>query len=508
MTLGAGGDAVSLTGDSAVTLSDAANFAVDAISNDSGQAAITLTLNNGDESVHTLTAGTTSLATASGQSLIVAGTANFNPGLLSDNGFSNLQLIKNGGPGELILDQSNSEAGGLDGALLRVVSGTLSIVGGGGDLSPIATLGQGPQSAGLLIDGAAGKLRLGSTGALATTFANSVLANESGTLEHTSAGTDILGGSLTVATGKSLTANIVAGGLNVNGVLNGPALVKTGGGTLKFTGPSTVNALNVSGGRLEFSGPLQGLSAFPTIAAGATLALTSAATTNPLPGSSITLGPGTGTVELVPGALGAANVPINLNGGTLGLASASPLGYTVTASGSSEVNVAGANSQLAALTFAPSATLTKSGGQLTLSSLILNGAGDYKLSVTGSPLQLSAVTGPATASLTKTGAGTLILSGAQPYATLNALAGVTNVNAAFTEGTATVNANAAVNFSTSQTLAALNIGAGGVVTLNASSAVAEFGAGVVESAVVPEPGTLGLLVLGALGVLARPWRRL
>jgi len=95
-----------------------------------------------------------------------------------------------------------------------------------------------------------------------------------------------------------------------------------------------------------------------------------------------------------------------------------------------------------------------------------------------------------TGTVTNAGSGTLNLDGAQGYQILNADAGITNVNGSFTSGTATVNANATVNFGASQKLAALNIG-GSLSSLQSAPAV------------VPEPGSMGLLVLGALGALTR-----
>jgi hypothetical protein len=63
-----------------------------------------------------------------------------------------------------------------------------------------------------------------------------------------------------------------------------------------------------------------------------------------------------------------------------------------------------------------------------------------------------------------------------------------------------LNANASTNIGVSQTLAALNIGAGATVVLGASPSPEESPAAV---AAVPEPATVGLLLVGALGILAR-----
>jgi hypothetical protein len=118
--------------------------------------------------------------------------------------------------------------------------------------------------------------------------------------------------------------------------------------------------------------------------------------------------------------------------------------------------------------------------------------------------------------LTKTGNGTLA------------------VNAALGAGTSTFNASAGTtSFGVSQTLAALNIGAGATVVLAdavpapalaggddtpaaivglgdpaAIDAIDSIGAAssfgdATQVAAVPEPGTFGLLALGALGILAR-----
>ena len=106
------------------------------------------------------------------------------------------------------------------------------------------------------------------------------------------------------------------------------------------------------------------------------------------------------------------------------------------------------------------------------------------LTVAGSVVGASAV-------VTKTGAGTLNLNGDQKYGTLTTSGGTTNIAGAFTPGTATVNANAATNFSTNQTLAALNVGAGAVVTFGPTPPPFAFGA------VVPEPSSAALAALGA-----------
>jgi hypothetical protein len=70
--------------------------------------------------------------------------------------------------------------------------------------------------------------------------------------------------------------------------------------------------------------------------------------------------------------------------------------------------------------------------------------------------------------------------------------------------------------SVSQTLASLTIGAGATVTFTSGTAsfsagtsgkAAGYGSDPVSGGLVPEPGTTGLLLAGALGLLARRNRR-
>ena len=158
-------------------------------------------------------------------------------------------------------------------------------------------------------------------------------------------------------------------------------------------------------------------------------------------------------------------------------------------------------------------TVTNPGVGYTTSSFTLVGGGFGNTGAVGGTATLAANT---SGTLTKVGNGTLTLTGTQGYNALTTSAGTTNVNTSFTGGTATVNANATTNFNASQTLGALNIGAGAVVTFGSGVPFAAVGADGKDSSpsfasggsvIVPEPGSLALLIVGALGVLGRRRRQ-
>jgi len=215
-----------------------------------------------------------------------------------------------------------------------------------------------------------------------------------------------------------------------------------------------------------------------------------------------------GNVRLTPSVDTAWNVASLIFNNTAGAFTVTgPQGVTVGAGGIVN-NDADTQTLSAALTLSASQDFIAASGDLSFAGVNL---GAHALTVSGAhDIALGAVSGAGT--ISKTGAGTLNLTGSQNYAVLTTSAGTTNVNGSFTGGTTTVNAHATTNFNASQTLAALNIGAGALVTLGAqptpfaAGRVIDGGSG--NSAVVPEPGILTLLVAGALGLLGfRPVSR-
>ena len=220
----------------------------------------------------------------------------------------------------------------------------------------------------------------------------------------------------------------------------------------------------------------------------------------------------TAAIQAAPGTFGAGfaatdSATFDAGGsGTVTLDGVSPSLAALTFNGGSHTIAQGTGGGLTLRSVPGPATITDNGGSPSITAAVTLGS-DLTVSVSqpGDTLTLSGGLGGVGKILTKTGAGTLTLAGPQDYLELDANAGTTNVNGSFTGGTATVRANAATHFGASQTLAALFIGDGAVVTFGdglAFAAAPEKG-----GAVVPEPGAAGLLLVGACGLLARRSRR-
>ena len=219
-------------------------------------------------------------------------------------------------------------------------------------------------------------------------------------------------------------------------------------------------------------------------------------------------------------------------GGTLTLDNVAHAANTlsINTTGGGTLNLGGASGILA---LTSNAMLVQGTGNYTIQNGALGASGSEVIVHqigTGTLTISSAISGGAGA-LTKDGSGTLTLTGTQNYATLTATAGVTNLQMPLGSGTSTIHANATVNTTTSQTLAALNIGPTGVVALTTSipaplliendndeaqnlavdgsaffssheeAHVAVAGESSVQA--VPEPGTAALWLGGIAMLLAR-----
>ena len=149
------------------------------------------------------------------------------------------------------------------------------------------------------------------------------------------------------------------------------------------------------------------------------------------------------------------------------------------------------------------ATLTISGGGITGVESDLTIAGSGTTTITAA-VDLGGVSG----SLTKQGGGILNVNGGlQRYKTLTTLAGAgtTNINVGLSAvGGTDVVAGANLSFgSVSQSLGSLTIDDGVTVTFSGGLASGSFGGGGKGVALVPEPGTMGLLLIGGLGFMGR-----
>ena len=295
-------------------------------------------------------------------------------------------------------------------------------------------------------------------------------------------------------------------GTHFNSVISGTgAVTQKGTGTTVLNGANTYTGLttvNLGTLQLGASNTIKSGNAVTvnstTAAATATLDLNSfGQTVGTAATSGLTLGGAGGTSTSISQVIGAGPGSIlTLAGTTVALSfdpTGNPLGATISAT---TVNLNGATQTM---TIGDSSNASN---DLTISSAIASGG--------------------ASGALTKAGAGVLKLDGAQSYNTLTATAGTTDVNGlvGIGSGTAAVSVTGAgtkLRFgSVSQTLSSLTIGAGSTVIFSSGPATGAFSGGgggaggktvSLSSSQVPEPGTLGLLLVGALGLLNRRRRQ-
>ena len=337
------------------------------------------------------------------------------------------------------------------------------------------------------------------------------------------------------------TGNTTVSGSISNGGAASVALIKSGSGTLILSGADTyTGGTTINGGTLQIGNgsttgslnPVGSIADNGVLAFNRTNVLTQGTDlTNVISGSGAVIQAGTGTTILAAGntytgtttiaqgTLSAANVVVSGSASSLGNASSAVvLGAathtgTLSYTGNSATYVRG-------FTVQPGGgeiDTTTTGQTLTVSSAITAASTDTSLTVGGAgntTFTGNVVLGATTGTLTKNGMGTLnINSGTQTYVTLTDNAGTANVNVAIGSGGTAVSVNTSgtvLHFgSVSQTLKSLSIGNGAIVTFDSGfvsfsdpgtgGKAASFGG----IAVLPEPGTLGLLLIGALGMLNR-----
>ena len=303
----------------------------------------------------------------------------------------------------------------------------------------------------------------------------------------------ILGFDTSTATAGTFTqGNALADSTGANGGAIG--VTKLGAGTLVFdkantyTGATTVRAGTL---QLGINNGIASGNAVTVAPTGASAALDLAGFDQTIGGAGLTLGGASASSAAT--VISSAGVSIlTLSGGATAAtynATNDPLGATISVASLTLANAP------QTFTVGDSASVTGSANELTVSS-----------SITAAGVS---------SALVKAGTGSLKLDGAQNYDTLTVTEGTLSVNGEVgtipASGTASVvvAAGAKLQFGrVSQTLSSLTIGAGATVTFTSGVASGAFGGGGGKtvsfgSSTVPEPGTLGLLLLGALGVLHR-----
>ncbi len=369
----------------------------------------------------------------------------------------------------------------------------------------------------------------------ARALANPVLVNASFTLGRL---TD-LNGTITLAADATITANNFDGAANGNSILGpiggnfratfaeGPQLIGTGaivingtntntGGTTVASGRVTVNAgaalanaaLSVNNGILNLNNGVQDVTSFS--------------------GTGGTVNPGTGNTlrttqtgdTAFSGVLASVGALVKDGAGKLTLTGINTFSGGATISGGTlNVNADTALGAAAAgVTITNNATLQAGGNVTTVARTLTLGVGGGTIDTNGNTVTLGAGSTVTGTTLTKVGGGKLVLSGTQTYDTLTTSAGRTDIASALGTGTSTINANAETNISVSETLGALNIGNGGVVTIGTPLPPAPEPALAPEEIVngdfagsaaqaVPEPGSAALLLGGIATVLGLRRRR-
>ena len=365
-----------------------------------------------------------------------------------------------------------------------------------------------------------GSLYLGSGGIVQNTAVLSVIKLGAGILGAKADWSSLLDMQLLgIPTIKAADAADVAHGITLGGILSGTGVVltKTGNGVLTLNGLNTfTGATLLSAGTLNVNADtaLGDAGNGVTLLNGAVLQAGGAVTTNT---RIFSLGAGGGTIDtngnavtLDAGSSVTGSFLTKTGAGTLTLNGVNTYTVaTVITGGTVNANANAALGDPGAGVSITNGAILQAGGALTTGArtIALGGVLGGKIDTNGNAVTLAAGSTVTGTVLTKIGAGTLTLAGTQTYATLNANGGVTNVNSTLGTGTSTINANAAVNIKASQTLAALTIADGVEVTFGDGLAFdggpdkgAAFGGG---TAVVPEPGSVGLLLIGALGLLGR-----
>jgi len=499
------------------------------------------------------TAGTSRIAVNSTGTTTVSGNITYNG-----------NTWMNAATGTLILSGSNSGAGGATltaGTLvinnnyaLGAVSGTLTIAAGSIDstVSGIGNASANPIAInGNFAFGGTNDLNLGSgpvTGSLArvitlngtgkTLTLGGVWGNSndgSNTITVTGAGNTLsLGGIALENSGTTARTQTIAGSGNVTitgAVTNGSSTGATQGLTVANTGTVTLSGLSSYNGAFQQTGAgtvsLTGTINGPT----SVTVNNTAAVFNEGSGGAIQAG----SVSLIKGlaVLSGSNSyggGTTVSSGTLQVGNANALGTGNLTVNSGKLDLAGNSVSVAALSGSGGIVTNMASGTGTLITSVASGTSTYAGSI---------VNGTGAVALTNSGAGTLILSGSLAMAGLNANSGITQLTQSDSIGAVSVASGATVSVAahSGSNYRVLNISSltmtgftSGLAPTNSAapstaapallnadnvtgastSMLAAAGQTAVGSApaaeqvspeAVPEPGSLGLLLTGALGML-------
>jgi autotransporter-associated beta strand protein len=503
----------------------------------SGAGKVTIATTNSFAGPVTLTAGTVSagsigdIGVASG--LGAGGTITINGGTLEYTGpaASTNRTVSVGVAGATI-----SAADSLAITSAVAVTGQLTVASGTLELGAGSTLG----SAAITTNGA---LRLNSAGAMAI---NNIVSGTGG-LSLRGGGTFTIGGAGANAyagTTEVSNATLIAGkGAGVTAIPGD--IILNAGGTFRYLNNNVSNQI-ADGASIFIHGGIFGdpFTTGPTDP-GATDTVTNVVVDNGgwfASGRNVTPGPFTitGTLHVAGGgvALAQRGGIISANAIVIGDGSVNLDGGSTTANAQSRLDVGPGgltlsggtinfNSGPSAVGGASQGSIVRLGGDVVstgasqlvrmnpfVSNATLDLLGATRTFNVEGTLEIGALAAQITVSngsIDKTGGGTLTISGPQNSAALTASGGTTVLNTALGTGAGTITANAAVNLQAAQTLASLDIGAQGVITVIAPSpapsdpdpAFAAIGA--LAFATVPEPGGCPLLWLGGCAVLSR-WR--
>lgn len=551
------------------------------VSNSVGASVLTLGTNNGSSLFGGLIvdgAGTLAITKTGNGGAVLTGNANTYSGVTTITG-GYVQIGNNGLTGsigagnvitsantQLVINRSNAFT------LANLVSGGGSLVhNGGGTLTLTAnntyTGGTSLTQGGILEIGAGGatgdvgtgnitnygEVRFNRNNALtmAVAIGGSGAVTQAGTGTTTLTACNTYTGLTTISAGTLVLNTAGSSAVSGNGLTDKIPDILINGGTLRWDANHQVGdsiTINMTSGALDINGKTETL--YELTNSGGTFTTGVGGITN-IPDPTLSGGSSTfnansvstwGTLNISGGintvqgkagpAAGTAGAVLNVGalGGVNFSGTASP-NLTINADATSGGKVV-LQGNITSTVTAGQASITNSGIDVSKGTLDLNAANRTVSVADGTAavdLLISAdITGGVGAALTKTGNGRLALDGAQNYLQLTTNGGKTDVNGSFTNGTAIVDANATLNFTTDQTIGALNIADGVTVTVGfpapaapapslgdglgmlgsgEDAGVPAFGGASVPVQGVPEPGSATLLFGGILTLLGLRRRR-